>query len=443
MSEWDTKPLGELAAIRVSNVDKKSQASEHPVRLCNYMDVYAGTYLDDEVEYMEATASGREIANFSLQSGDVVITKDSESPDDIGIPALIDQTAGGLVCGYHLAMLRPDKSKIDPLFLLKQIETDAVRRFYLKRAAGSTRYALATKTIESTPIRLAPLEDQRIIARILRALDTQIEATEGLIAKQERVRAGLMQDLFTRGVDQHGQLRPPRVQAPHLYHQTELGWLPLGWEVVPMGNYIQRIDSGWSPNCDSEPAADDEWGVLKTTAVVWPGYDSSENKRHPDSVKQLPSVETKSGDILITRKGPMERVGVAVYVEATRPRLMFPDTVFRTRALPSETLLPRFLVAAMQSEAVQKHWWQRKVGLADAQVNINHGIVRNTPFQLPPRDEQGRILAAISTYEAIQRDYQRELPKLQSAKSGLMQDLLTGKVPVTPLLERALESVPA
>ena len=61
-------------------------------------------------------------------------------------------------------------------------------------------------------------------------LDTQIEATEGLIAKQERVRAGLMQDLFTRGVDEHGQLRPPRDQAPHLYHQTELGWLPLGWE---------------------------------------------------------------------------------------------------------------------------------------------------------------------------------------------------------------------
>jgi type I restriction enzyme, S subunit len=133
----------------------------------------------------------------------------------------------------------------------------------------------------------------------------------------------------------------------------------------------------------------------------------------------------------------MERVGVAVFVETTRARLMFPDTVFRTRAVPSDALLPRFLVAAMQSEAVQKHWWQRKVGLADAQVNINHGIVRNTPFQLPQRDEQNRILSAISTYEAIQRDYERELPKLKSAKSGLMQDLLTGTVSVAPLLERA------
>ena len=122
MSEWIERPLAELAAIRVSNVDKKSLPNEQAVRLCNYMDVYAGTYLDDDVEYMEATATAREIGNFALQVGDVVITKDSESPDDIGIPALIETTSGGLVCGYHLAMLRPDRNKVDPLFLLKQIE---------------------------------------------------------------------------------------------------------------------------------------------------------------------------------------------------------------------------------------------------------------------------------------------------------------------------------
>ena len=60
-------------------------------------------------------------------------------------------------------------------------------------------------------------------------MDVQIEATEALIAKQERLRAGLMQDLFTRGVDENGELRPPREEAPHLYHETEIGWLPKGW----------------------------------------------------------------------------------------------------------------------------------------------------------------------------------------------------------------------
>ena len=117
-------------------------------------------------------------------------------------------------------------------------ETDAVRRYYLRRAAGSTRYGLATGTIEATPIKIAPLGSQRAISRILRALDTQIEATEALIAKQERVRAGLMQDLFTRGINEHGQLRRPREEAPHLYYQTELGWLPKGWEAPELASLL-------------------------------------------------------------------------------------------------------------------------------------------------------------------------------------------------------------
>ena len=69
---------------------------------------------------------------------------------------------------------------------------------------------------------------------MLQHLDTQIEVTEALIAKQERVRAGLMQDLFTRGISEHGQLRPPVEEAPHLYRQSELGWIPKDWKVSPL-----------------------------------------------------------------------------------------------------------------------------------------------------------------------------------------------------------------
>ena len=82
-------------------------------------------------------------------------------------------------------------------------------------------------------------DSQTTIARVLRSIDAQIEATEALIAKQERMRAGLMQDLFTRGVDEHGQLRPPREEAPHLYQQTKLGWLPLKWNALPLCDAVQ------------------------------------------------------------------------------------------------------------------------------------------------------------------------------------------------------------
>ena len=89
MSEWRVAPLREIADIRVSNVDKKSTPGDAPVRLCNYMDVYANDYIRADLPFMEATATAAEIQRFGVQQGDVMITKDSETPDDIGIPAVV------------------------------------------------------------------------------------------------------------------------------------------------------------------------------------------------------------------------------------------------------------------------------------------------------------------------------------------------------------------
>jgi len=430
MSEWSEKPLGELATIRVSNVDKKSLASEYPVRLCNYMDVYSGTYLDDEVEYMEATASAREIANFSLQTGDVVITKDSESPDDIGIPAVIDRTAGGLVCGYHLAMLRPEKSKVDPLFLLKQIETDAVRRFYLKQAAGSTRYALSTGTIEATPIKLVPLDQQRVVARILRTIDTQIEATEKLIAKQERVRAGLMQDLFARGVDERGRLRPPREQAPHLYHQTELGWLPLGWEVDALQNlattditygivqagphvlggipYIRTGDmSGESLDRDS---------LLCTTSAIAANFQRS---------------RVQSGEIVIAIRAT---IGKALVVPAELDGANL--TQGTARFAPNSKLDRRFSLRMLRCRQVELQITVHTKGTTFNEITLAdlRTVIAPFPTKL---GEQRQISETLDAIDKRLEKLRMERSKLLLQKSGLMQDLLTGKVSVAPLLESA------
>ena len=108
---WPTSQLRDIADVRVSNVDKKSYAAERPIRLCNYMDVYANDYLTSALlDFMLATASPPEIERFALHAGDVVITKDSETPDDIGVPAVLVEDIDGLVCGYHLALIRPNAS---------------------------------------------------------------------------------------------------------------------------------------------------------------------------------------------------------------------------------------------------------------------------------------------------------------------------------------------
>jgi len=101
-----------VVELRTSNVDKKSEDGEKAVRLCNYVDVYKNDKITMSLDFMEATATEAQIERFALQVGDIVITKDSETPDDIGVPALITETAPDLVCGYHLAILRPNAEEI-------------------------------------------------------------------------------------------------------------------------------------------------------------------------------------------------------------------------------------------------------------------------------------------------------------------------------------------
>jgi len=204
---------------------------------------------------------------------------------------------------------------------------------------------------------------------------------------------------------------------------------------------IGGIDSGWSPICEADPARYGEWGVLKTTAVIWPGYCPTENKKLPSNLSPNTKIETRKNDILITRKGPVDRVGVCVLVSDTPPNLMFPDTVFRTRVSAPEIIKPEFLVKMLQDETVQTFWRKRKIGLAEAQVNLNHGILRTTPIKVPELDEQEVILEKLRMANSFLLTLRKELRKLQQQKAGLMQDLLTGKVRVALDREDIAEAV--
>jgi type I restriction enzyme S subunit len=118
---WREVPLASVAEVRFSGVNKLSLPSEEPVRLCNYTDVYNNDCITGDLEFMRATATQPEIDRFGTQLGDVIITKDSETPDDIGIAAVVDYTAPDLLCGYHLALIRPRTEEVDPTFLAKQL----------------------------------------------------------------------------------------------------------------------------------------------------------------------------------------------------------------------------------------------------------------------------------------------------------------------------------
>ncbi len=165
---WDMRRLKLIARCRNSNVDKKTEEGELPVLLCNYVDVYYNDFITSDIEFMEATATPGEIRKFALHPGDVIITKDSEMWDDIAVPAVVDEELDGVLCGYHLALVRPLAETVDGEFLFRAFDAHGIRDQFRVRAIGITRYGLPVDAITSALFPLPPIEEQKAIAQFLR-----------------------------------------------------------------------------------------------------------------------------------------------------------------------------------------------------------------------------------------------------------------------------------
>ena len=430
---WPTRKLRDIADIRVSNVDKKSHTAETPVRLCNYMDVYANDYITNETDFMQASASPAEIERFSLQRGDVIITKDSETPDDIGVPAVVSDEIENLVCGYHLCLIRPNNSDLHSVYLAKQLATSKFAGYFALHASGSTRFGLPVGAIENIDLPFPPKPEQTKIAEILSTVDQAIDQTEALIAKQQRIKTGLMHDLLTRGIDENGDLRPSYDKAPELYQESELGWIPKEWRLTSVGSVLSRIDAGKSPECPDKPTPTGEWGVLKVSAVQPSGFRSSENKIIEKSRFVNPSYEVKDGDLLISRSNTYDLVGVVCLVRNPQTKLLLSDKTLRLRCNPDRIITP-FLFQILQQHFVRRQIEINATGTSGSMKNISQPGIRRLKIFLPPKQEQDRLSECLYSIEDRVVSEQEHLAKLSRLKTALMQDLLTGKVSVVPLL---------
>ncbi|WP_332744622.1 restriction endonuclease subunit S [Hydrogenophaga sp.] len=426
MRDWTTRALSELADIRISNVDKKSVAGEKPVRLCNYMDAYSNDYIRSDIEFMEATASASEIARFSVTAGDVVLTKDSETPDDIGIPAVIMDQFDDVVCGYHLALLKTKQELVDPVFLCKQLGTSRAAQYFGQRATGSTRYGLPNRALATFQIPVPPLAVQRTIARVLQTIDTAIEKTEALIAKHQQIKAGLMHDLFTRGALPNGQLRPPRSEAPELYQETALGWIPRDWQVVALHECLSS-----SPKNGYSPRESDTWEgfyVLGLGCLTKDGFEARQLKNAPKAAATLREAQLEVGDLLISRANTPELVGLCGVFPGLDSPTIYPDLMMRLSL--RQTMDKHFLEAQLLLPETRSRLTALAVGTSSSMAKLNATSINKFPVLLPSVEEQRLILNRSLVVVEVIRSAKAALEKLTRQKLGLMQDLLTGRVPV-------------
>lgn len=322
--------------------------------------------------------------------------------------------------GRGLAAVRAPEIAPSLLAYLLSREAPALR----KVAQGTTFEAIGKHELHSLRLTMPPENEFGLISSILDTLDTAIRETEAIIAKLKAVKQGLLHDLLTRGIDANGELRPPQAEAPHLYKESPLGWIPSRWNIVPLRDVL-TVDLGFAFRSDDY--VEDGLLSFRVTNIGRPADDFGGSVFLPPHFWSIyQKQQLVGGEIVI------------VMVGATTGKLgrVPPDVCPALQNQNMWRLTPRtgfdreFIWIALP-DAVQRHM---ALAQGSARDFLTQSQFLETLIAAPCLDEQLKLVEAATALESRIVGEEAYCNELFALKSGLMDDLLAGRVRVTPLL---------
>ena len=280
------------------------------------------------------------------------------------------------------------------------------------------------------------------VADVLDIVDTQIQKTKALIAKLEKVKEALLHDLLTRGIDESGRLRPSPEQAPELYKESPLGLIPREWSVSTLGERLSQYGGFIQTGPFGSQLHAEEY-VREGVPVVMP-QDMRDIEVSKENIAQITEERAEDlarhrvgeGDLLFSRRGDLSRCS---FMSSSNKGWLCGTGCLLLR--PAEHIDGFWLANIYKLSAIQSQVYGMAVG--STMVNLNSTILKNILIPFPAFQEQSKIAEAIKSSKNKIFEEINILSKLKLQKIGLIDDLLTGRVRVTPLLDQAQATTPA
>lgn len=411
---WDVRRIRNVAEMRASNVDKHAKEGELPVRLCNYTDVYKNDRITERVSFMRASATSEEIERFRLMLGDVLVTKDSEVWNDIGIPSLVEYAAEDLICGYHLALLRSRKAHLNGDFLFRVLQSPVIAYHFHVAANGVTRYGLSQDAIKSVFLPIPHLSEQSSIVRFLNHMDRRIRryirAKQKLIKLLEEQKQAIIHRVVTRGLNPSVPLKPSGVEW--------LGDMPEHWDVVRNGRlFVQRNETGYSKLPILE--------VSLKTGIRVRNFEASDRKQVMTDREKYK--RAAKGDIAYN----MMRMWQGAVGIAPVDGLVSPAYVV---AKPLKWTEPRYFSFLFHTGVYMGEVDKFSRGIVKDRNRLYWEDFKQMQSTCPPFDEQVMISNSIrertATLDNVMQRIIREIWLLREYRAHLISDVVTGKLDV-------------
>lgn len=431
MSEWTTVALGEIAhqrkGINYKSEDYSTQDFGHPFITIKCF-AKGGGYTATGIKFYD----GPSTTGDQLSTGDILlsVTDLTRAGDIVGSPLRVPEFGD-----LRPALASMDCMRIQPIpelctkdFLYHRLMLSDVRRQMVAYAAGSTVLHLDTKKVPGIRVRI-PISTslQGRITRVLGAIDTAIERTEALIDKYQQIKAGMMHDLLTRGVLPNGQLRPTSDDAPHLYRRTEIGQLPHEWTPQPLRSLVGTgniINGPFGSDLLTSELRPEGVPVLYVQDVK-PGYFYRISKVCVSAAKadSLAFCSVQRGDILIAKVGSPPCDSCVYPLEE---RAIVTQDVIRIR--PGSKVNAWYLSCLLNSSYGRSI--VKRISIEGTRERVSLTEFKDLALPIPSDGEQRLIADRVQEAQRLVTEEIRVRDKLEVKKLGLMQDLLTGKVPV-------------
>lgn len=420
-TDWQSTRLSNVADVMFSNVDKHTLDDEVLVRLCNYVDVYKNDRITSAIGFMEASADVREIGRFQIQRNDVLVTKDSETPDDIAIPALVSEELPGVLCGYHLAMIRPRSARIHGPYLFWLHASKQFRAHYEANAVGVTRFGLSQNQFKSVSIPLPLLPEQQRIAAYLdascAAIDAAVAAKRRQLETLDALRTTVIQDSVTKGLN-------PNIEMM----DSGIDWLPeipKHWSKAKLKRHAQMIRGQFSHRPRNDPAFyDGPYPFIQTGSI------SAVDKFITEFTQTL-----NEDGLRISKLFPADTVVMTITgakiaeVAVTTFEACFPDSI--VGFVPDHRLNRDYLfylLVAMKSALL-------RAMVVTTQPNINYVQIGGNYVPLPPVREQESIAKhieeRIQSIRRIRDSLDQQIATLTAYRKSLIHECVTGQRRIT------------
>ena len=350
----------------------------------------------ERYECSDAPSRARQL----VEADDVLVA--TVRPNLNGV-ALVNGAHHGMTASTGYCVLRSNKDKLYSRFLFHWVKTGVFVQRMVDVATGANYPAASDAKVKASKIPLPPLAEQKRITRILDAADALRTKRREALAQLDTLLQSTFLDMFGDPV-------------------TNL----MGWEIEGFDNWLENIDSGWSPKCLNRKALIGEWGVLKLGAVTSCEFDDSDQKALPPSLAPRQELEVAPGDLLFARKNTHDLVAAVAYVHKVRPRLMLSDLIFRLRLKSGiemkSAFLWQLLIQPKQRQVIQKF----AGGSAGSMPNISKAKLKTLKLIKPPLDLQHRFAAIVESVEQQKLSQRTHLADLDTLFASLQSRAFRG-----------------